>query len=213
VLNTAGTFLSKSPQRSDVSSVFAGLRPLAATDNDSAKTKEISRSHKIIISESGLVSVIGGKWTTYRKMAEDAMDNIFSDGLLPTEKGSTENLKIHGYTVNVDENRLAIYGSDKKEIEKLEKQNQYYSQTLSEETPITVAQVIWAVRNEMARTVEDFLARRTRVLFTDAKLAVDLAPKVADIMMRELGQNEVWKARQLDKFSEVAKNYSLNGLT
>jgi len=213
VLNTARAFLSKPPQRSDVLSVFAGLRPLAASDNDSAKTKEISRSHKIIISESGLVSVIGGKWTTYRKMAEDALDNIFSARLLQFKDGSTENLKLHGYTIDEDGNGLSIYGSDKKEIEKLEQQNQYYSQTLSGETSVTVAQVIWAVRNEMARTVEDFLARRTRVLFTDAKLAVDLAPKVADVMMRELGQNEEWKAVQLCKFRLLAKNYFLNDLT
>ncbi len=87
VLKTAGKFLSKAPQRSDVLSVFAGLRPLASNDDESAKTKEISRSHKVIISESGLVSVIGGKWTTYRKMAEDAMNKIIRLGLLPQKKG------------------------------------------------------------------------------------------------------------------------------
>ncbi len=214
VLKTAGEFLSKSPERSDVLSVFAGLRPLAANGDETAKTKEVSRSHKVIVSESGLVSVIGGKWTTYRKMAEDAMNKIMNSNLLPAKKGSTENVKIYGYLNEENKPRsLSFYGSDKIEIEKLEKENEYFAQPLSKETNITVAQVIWAVRNEMARTVEDVLARRTRVLFSDSKLAFDLAPKVADVMMKELGRDENWKKRQINDFWQLAKNYSLKELT
>ena len=210
VLRTAGAFLAKTPGRSDVLSVFAGLRPLAATDKDSTKTKEISRSHKVIISASGLVSVIGGKWTTYRKMAEDTMNKIMSSGLLPLKKGSTETLQIHGYnTADKKENRLSVYGSDKAGIDKLESENQAFAEPLSKDTSITVAQVIWAVRNEMAQTVEDVLARRTRVLFTNSKLAVDLAPKVADIMMKELNQTEEWRIRQVEDFRELSNNYTL----
>jgi glycerol-3-phosphate dehydrogenase len=211
VLKTAGDFLSKAPARDNVLSVFAGLRPLAANDDDSAKTKEISRSHKIIISESGLVSVVGGKWTTYRKMAEDTINKIMRSNLLTSKKGSTENLKIHGYELNENNSGpLSFYGSDKIEIEKLEKENEYFAEPLSKETDITVTQVIWAVRNEMARTVEDVLARRTRVLFTDARLAIELAPKVARIMVEELNHDEEWVKMQIADFTSLANGYSLH---
>lgn len=210
VLKTSGKFLSKAPRRSDVLSIFAGLRPLVSNGSASAKTKEISRSHKIIISESGLVSVIGGKWTTYRKMAEDTLNKIMRSGMLPLKSGSTENLSIHGYALEQDKkNRLSVYGSDKIQIERLQMENEYYAQTLNNETSITVAQVIWAMRNEMARTVEDVLARRIRVLFTNSKCAVELAPKVAEIMMKELNQNEEWKNNQLESFMKMAKSYGL----
>ncbi|MGN6249252.1 MAG: FAD-dependent oxidoreductase [Ginsengibacter sp.] len=210
VLKTAGRFLSKIPERKDVLSVFAGLRPLASTENESSQTKEISRSHKVIISDSNLVSVIGGKWTTYRKMAVDTLNKIFASKLLSFKNGSTENLKIHGYSTEDKKGALSVYGSDETAIESLEKENADYEEPLSSETSITVAQVVWAVRNEMARTVEDFLARRTRVLFTDAKLAMNLAPKVAEIMMKELNRDEEWKSRQIAEFKRLAKNYSLN---
>jgi glycerol-3-phosphate dehydrogenase len=211
VLKTAGKFLSKEPQRLDVLSVFAGLRPLAANGDETAKTKEISRSHKVIISESGLVSVIGGKWTTYRKMAEDAMNKIMDHKLLSAKSGSTENVKIHGYSREKNKpGSLSFYGSDKIEIEKLEEENEHFAEPLSKETHITVAQVIWAVRNEMARTVEDVLARRTRVLFSDSKLAIELAPVVADIMMKELNRDEMWRKNQEDEFNQLAKGYSLD---
>ncbi len=211
VLKTAGNYLSKKPVRGDVLSVFAGLRPLAATGDESNKTKEISRSHKIIISSGGLVSVVGGKWTTYRKMAEDTMHKIMEKKMLPYKKGSTENLQIHGYSTELAKSSpLSFYGSDKKQIDKLEKENESFAETLSNETNIKVAQVIWAVRNEMARTVEDVLARRTRVLFFDSKLAISLAPKVAGIMMKELNRDEDWKKNQVESFNKLAEGYSLN---
>ena len=210
VLKTAGKFLSREPKRADVLSVFAGLRPLAASGDKPAKTKEISRSHKVIISESGLVSVIGGKWTTYRKMAEDAINKIMDHHLLPVKSGSTENVKIYGYSVNENIlDPLYQYGSDKPHIEKLKKENEYFATPLSKKTKITVAQVIWAVRNEMARTVEDVLARRTRVLFSDSKLAGELAPVVADIMMKEFNYDQEWRKNQVDEFCQLARSYSL----
>jgi glycerol-3-phosphate dehydrogenase len=143
-------------------------------------------------------------------MAEDAMNKIMRSGILPLKNGSTENLRIHGYSPEEDkENRLSLYGSDKIQIQKLQMENEYYAQTLNNETSITVAQVIWAVSNEMARTVEDVLARRVRVLFTNSKLAVKLAPKVAGIMMKELNQNEEWENNQVETFMKLAKNYWL----
>ncbi|MEO8720244.1 MAG: glycerol-3-phosphate dehydrogenase/oxidase [Ginsengibacter sp.] len=210
VLKTAGNYLSKPPSRKDVLSVFAGLRPLAATDDLTEKTKEISRSHKVIVSKSGLVSVIGGKWTTYRKMAEDTLSKIFEKKMLPSEKCITEHLKIHGYTAATDsEDRFSIYGADKTEIEALVISNPSFAEIINKEPEIFVVQVIWAVRKEMARTVEDFLGRRIRLLFIDAKLAIKLAPKVAEIMMKELQQDEVWKANQIKLFGELANGYWL----
>src|SRR5665213_545100 len=211
VLKTAGKFLNKKPERSDVLSVFAGLRPLAATNDESEKTKEISRSHKIIISSSGLVSVVGGKWTTYRKMAEDTLHKIMERKMLTYKKGSTENLQIHGYSTELKKsNHLSYYGSDENGIKRLIEANESFAETLSKETNISIAQVIWAVRNEMARTVEDFLARRTRVLFFDSKLAISLAPKVASIMMKELQHDEAWEKNQVESFNKLAERYLLS---
>jgi glycerol-3-phosphate dehydrogenase len=192
-----------------VLSVFAGLRPLAATDDSKEKTKEISRSHKVIISDSGLVSVIGGKWTTYRKMAEDTLSKIMRRKMLPEKKCITEDLKIHGYTNKTIAGALSFYGADEINLRDLMMSNKSLAEPLNNETGILAAQVIWAVRNEMARTVEDVLARRIRVLFMDARLANKLAPKVAEIMMKELAQDEVWKENQIKAFCELAEGYVL----
>lgn len=210
VLKTAGRYLSKQPERKDVLSVFAGLRPLAATDDTNDKTKEISRSHKVIVSGSGLVSVIGGKWTTYRKMAEDTLFKIIKRKMLADKKCITKDLKIHGYAQPQNlPDALSFYGADKKELTGLIAANKSWAETLSDDCNILVGQVVWAVRKEMARTVEDLLARRIRLLFIDARLASKLAPKVADIMMKELGQDEVWKENQIKSFSKLAKGYLL----
>lgn len=209
VLNTAGNYLSKKPEKKDVLSVFAGLRPLAATDDNSERTKEISRSHKVIISDSGLVSVIGGKWTTYRKMAEDTLSKIMKKKMLPNKKCITEDLKIHGYTNEKITGNLSFYGADEINLNDLVMTNKSLAEPLNRETDILAGQVVWAVRNEMARTVEDVLARRIRLLFMDAKLAYKLAPEVAEIMMKELSRDEIWKENQITTFRELAKGYLL----
>jgi glycerol-3-phosphate dehydrogenase len=209
ILRTAAKYLTKKPKRSDVLSVFAGLRPLAATDDNKEKTKEISRSHKVIISDSGLVSAIGGKWTTYRKMAEDTLSKIINGKMLPFKKCITKELKIHGYTTQSSDENLSFYGIDKKEIKDLMAANSQWCEPLSPESDINGAQVVWAVRNEMARTVEDVLARRTRILFINAKVACDMAPKVAELMAKELRQAEEWQQEQINSFRELAKGYLL----
>jgi glycerol-3-phosphate dehydrogenase len=209
ILRTAAKYLSKAPKRTDVLSVFAGLRPLAATDDSKEKTKEISRSHKVIISDSGLVSVIGGKWTTYRKMAEDTLSKIIKQQMLPSKKCITENFKIHGYTKRNLNDSLAIYGADEKGIKDLMATHTEWAKSLNNNSDILIVQIIWAIRHEMARTVEDVLARRTRILFIDAKVALVLAPKVADIMMEELGRDETWKKEQINSFRELAQGYLL----
>lgn len=211
VLDTAGKYLSKNPSRSDVLSVFAGLRPLAASDDNTEKTKEISRGHKVIISNSGLVSVIGGKWTTYRKMAEDTLSKISRNKMLPFKNCITENLKIHGYQQpETAADSLSYYGTDKAGIQMLMAENESWNKPLAKGVNITEAQVIWAIRHEMARTVEDVLARRTRLLFIDAKAAYNLAPTIADIMREELKETEEWKEKQIASFAELAKGYLID---
>lgn len=131
--------------------------------------------------------------------------------MLPHKNGNTEDLQIHGYSTEFKSpSPLSYYGSDEKEIKKLIDENESWAQTLSTHTNIIIAQVVWAVRSEMARTAEDVLARRTRVLFFDAKLAISLAPKVAEIMMKELNRDEEWKIDQINTFRELATGYLLN---
>jgi len=212
ILETAGRFLTKKPKRSDVLCVFAGLRPLAAPRNggDGAKTKEISRSHKMLVSPSGLVTITGGKWTTYRKMAEETVNTAVRTKKLPFRACRTKNLKIHGYLENPDRNdRMYIYGSDLEEMLKLQKENPAFAEKLDGSTEFTVAEVVWAVRREMARTVDDVLARRVRVLYLDARASVELAPKVASVLAAELGRDYKWEQQQVKEFTEMAKAYVL----
>lgn len=209
ILETAGRYLETKPTRADIKSVFAGLRPLAAPKKDvNGKTKEISRKHKIITSKSGLVSIIGGKWTTYREMGEDAINKLAKLANLPKKESITENLHIHGYKKNVNlENPLYYYGSNLEDIEGLIKAMPQLGEQLSEELKIIKAQVIWAVRYEYARKVEDVLARRTRALFLDAKESIRMAPKVAEIMAKELNYDDNWEREQVISFTKLANGY------
>ncbi|UYW02143.1 glycerol-3-phosphate dehydrogenase/oxidase [Flavobacterium agricola] len=201
-------YLEIPPSRADVLSVFSGLRPLAASTND--KTKEISRSHKIMIAKSNLVTIIGGKWTTYRKMAEDVLDKTSKAGLLPAKKCKTQNLHIHGYKKEIDQNNpFYFYGSDLEKIKAIEQENVMNQEKIHPNYAFTSACVIFAVQNEMAFKVEDFLARRIRLLFLDAKAAVEAAPKVAQIMAQELNQDATWIANEVTAFALLAKKYEL----
>lgn len=211
ILNTAGKYLTRQPEIADVLSVFAGLRPLAATEENNQKTKEISRSHKIVIADSGLVTVIGGKWTTYRKMAEDTLAKIMKRKMLPPKKCVTHHLKIHGYQQSTsNDSPLSAYGSDAQAIKELIHANAAWGKSLDDTAQVIKAQVIWAIRNEMARTVEDVLARRTRILFSDAKTAIGITPEVAQIMKEEMGCDEAWKKQQVEHFTKLASGYLLN---
>ncbi len=211
ILETAGRYLEKKPTRADVKSVFAGLRPLAAPKKDAnGKTKEISRKHKIIISKSGLVSIIGGKWTTYREMGEDAVDKLCAIAKLPQRKSVTEKLRIHGYKEGVNtEDHLSFYGSDRNEIEKLVITKPELGEWLSEELKINKAQIVWALRKEYARNLDDVLSRRTRALILDAKESIRIAQQTAEIMADELGHDKNWIKEQVRKFNELANGYLL----
>lgn len=211
ILDTAGRYLTRRPERADVRSIFAGLRPLAAPESGSKKTKEISRSHKIIVSLSGLVTITGGKWTTYRKMGQDTIDKALMIAGLKERKCVSEKLKIHGYTKKTDYNdHLYVYGSDAEEIRKIIKADPGLGTKLHDKLDFTAAEVIWACREEMAQTLDDVLARRVRALYLDAAAAIEMAPAVASIMAGELKKNKQWEAKQVKEFSELAAGYLLS---
>ncbi len=209
ILETAERYMTKKPTRADVKSVFAGLRPLAAPKKD-GKTKEISRSHKIITSESGLVTIIGGKWTTYREMGEEVVNKLSQVGNLPRKKSVTHHLKIHGYKKGVDfNNPLYFYGTDVDLINEIIEEDSTNSESISDELMIIKAQVILAIRNELAQNVIDILARRTRALYLDAKESIRMAPIVAEIMAKEMGKDKTWEIKQVEFFNDIAKGYIL----
>lgn len=209
ILETAGSYLIKKPQRSDVLSVFAGLRPLAAPKKGEQKTKEISRSHKIIVSDSKLFTILGGKWTTYRKMGEDLVNRIENEMGWPHKQPATASLHIHGYAQNANwSDPFYFYGSDAPLIQ--QQMNGTANQWLSEELKIHRTQITWAVEHEMARTVEDFLSRRTRALLLNARESRRIAPEVASIMAKALGKDEQWKEQQLKDFYQMSEQYVLN---
>ncbi len=209
ILDQAGQYLAKQPTRSDVLSVFAGLRPLAApTNGDGQKTKEISRSHKIYQADSGLLTITGGKWTTYREMAEEVVDRAIGIGGLSPRKCVTANMKLHGYAVQEPESGWDyVYGSDREKLRQLEQNDAANKELLHPEYSFRVSHVLWAVREEMAQTVEDVLARRVRALFLDARAAIEMAPRVASILAKELGKNNEWAREQVAVFNQLAKCY------
>lgn len=209
ILNTASLYLTRKPERKDIRSVFAGLRPLASPSKKKEKTKEISRSHKILVSGSGLFSIIGGKWTTYRKMGEEMIDAVEKKMYWKHKPGSTANLPVHGHeNIISQDDPLYYYGSDKAAIYKII--NEKYKNLVSEKLKIYKAQVIWAIQEEMARTVEDVLSRRTRALLLDARESIRIAPLVARIMAEEMAKNEIWIREQEKKFMEIARNYEVD---
>lgn len=211
ILETAQRYLSIKPTRKDIKSVFAGLRPLAIPKKGKdGKTKEISRKHKVLVSKSGLVSIIGGKWTTFREMGEDAIDRLIKLKKLPLKKSVSETVKIHGFQEKTDfNNPLYFYGSDLKYLDSLIKENQELDEYLSKDLGIKKVQIVWAVRNEFARNVSDILARRTRALFLDAKESVRIAPEVANIIAKELNYDDNWIKNQIELFTNLAKNYMM----
>ena len=200
--------MNPAPTYKDILSVFAGQRPLAAPKKEGKNTKEISRSHKVITSDNGLVTITGGKWTSYRLMAEDTVDKAIEVAGLPRRKCVTKKLRIHGYRKNPNlADHMYVYGSDEPKILDLIKQQPELGEKLSPKYGYTYAEVLWAVREEMAMTVEDVLSRRVRLLFVDAREAIAAAPKVAAMMARELGHDQAWVDTQVKDFTDLAKTY------
>jgi len=208
ILENAGAYMTTPPTHADVKSIFSGLRPLAAPEDNGSATKEISRHHKVTVSTSGLVSILGGKWTTYRKMSEDLINTAQSVGGLPERACISHSLPIHGYDYNSDwSNPLHVYGTD---IEKIHKLDEAGNESLSDQLYLTKNQIVWAVREEMAMTVEDVLARRSRALFLNAETTLALAPKVAQIIADEAGHDQDWIDQQIKEFTALTQNYLLS---
>jgi glycerol-3-phosphate dehydrogenase len=209
ILKTAGEYLDKAPTRGDVLSVFTGIRPLVKAPNSSS-TAALSRDHTIHIDESGLLNIAGGKWTTYRNMAEDCVNHAAILGRLPERECVTTRINIHGFHLQAQKfGHLSVYGSDATAIQELMRRDPELARCLTAALPYVGAEVVWAVRYEMARTVEDVLCRRTRALFLNAKAALEAAPKVAALMAMELENELNWEAAQLEAFKRVAARFSL----
>lgn len=209
LLTHAARYMTKDPEPSDVLSAFVGIRPLVGS-SDAANTAALARDHTIHISNTGLVTVTGGKWTTYRKMAEDAVNQAALLGELEIRPCVTTDLPIHGFHKNAEcFGDHAIYGSDAPALQALIHQNAEYSERIHPDMPCLVGEIAWAVRNEMARTVEDFLSRRTRSLLLGARVSMEMAPKVAEVMALELGRDSAWTERQIAEYTDLARGYML----
>ena len=207
ILRTAGKYLVKPPAREDVLCIFAGLRPLAANPDNPSATKEVSRRHKITMSSSGLLSIIGGKWTSYRRMAEETIDKAIRERILEKRKCMTKKISFFSPDPELHEKRLQIYGNKAVEIEKIICEQSSLAELLNPLLPYTKAEIIWICRNEMPRNLEDILARRTRSLFLDVRASVVIAPQVADIMADEFRYDNTWKERQLEEYNNLMLNY------
>ena len=206
LLAHAARYLSCHPARKDVLSVFAGLRPLVRS-GAREKTAALSRDHAILVSRPGLVSVMGGKWTTYRRMGQDAVDRALAVAGLPARPSGTKALKIHGWQADAAEDPWGVYGSDAAVLKELAATHPAGAELLHPHLPYRTCEVAWAVRNELARTVEDVLARRTRSLFVDAAASMAMARRVAQLMAAELGRDDAWQRRQVEDFCTLARNY------
>lgn len=209
LLKYAGRYLTKNPRRKDILSVFAGLRPLVKAGRDK-NTASLARDHTVIISPSGLISIAGGKWTTYRKMGEDVIDKAMIVGDLAKRKSVTASLPLHGWKKNLDPlKHWSPYGSDGPLLKKMMKKNKNLGELLHPKLPYRAVEVIWAVRYEMARTVEDVLSRRTRCLLLDAKASIEIAPKVAHLIAQELEYSGQWEKKQVQEYTLLARYYDI----
>jgi glycerol-3-phosphate dehydrogenase len=200
-------YFGRRPKSGEILSVWSGLRPLVK--QGSGATSKLSRDHTVLVSKTGLVTVTGGKWTTYRRMGQDAIDRAAEIAGLPRIASTTLDLRLHGWSDKMgtvpDSER--VYGSDLPNLQALSAADPSLDMLLHPRLPYRLREVVWAAQCEMARTVEDVLARRTRALFLDAQAAIEAAPTVAEALAKELGHDEVWKARDLAAFYAVARGY------
>ncbi len=207
ILNTAELYMVKPPRHEDILCVYAGLRPLAADPDNPASTKEVSRRHKITLSPSGLLSIVGGKWTTYRRMAEETIDKAIKEGFLVNRKCITSDLKLTELRSVDSENRLHIYGDGSSEIAEMINNNPALGLPMHDRLPYTKAEIIWICRYEMPLEVEDVLARRTRSLLLNARASAEMATEVAFILANELGFDLKWQNEQIESYHELVNNY------
>ncbi|MGB1048224.1 MAG: glycerol-3-phosphate dehydrogenase/oxidase [Rhodothermales bacterium] len=208
LIGHAGKYLSKAPSRSDVLSVFVGLRPLIG--DSEGPTKSLSREHVIHESESGLITITGGKWTTYRHMAEHVVDRVCRKIGAPDRTCVTRNLPLYGCSDDTDQRaKYSEYGADRHAVLATMREEEHGEDPLHPDLPYVMGQVTWAMQNEMARTVEDVLARRTRALFLNAAASNEMAPRVARKMADYLNKDETWVNHQIGSFAALASQYQL----
>ena len=211
MLGTASLYLAKKPTKNDILSTFAGIRPILRS-GDGKNTAAASRDHAILIDPSGLVNIAGGKWTTYRNMAEHCVDQAATLARLTERDSVTKHLNIHGFHQHAERfGTLAFYGSDAPLIQDIIRTDGTLGQPMHPALPYCAAEVVWAVREEMARTVEDVLARRTRALFLNARAAIQMAPRVAQILADELHHDSHWRDDQIQIFEKLAQGYLVKG--
>jgi glycerol-3-phosphate dehydrogenase len=204
-------YFGRAPKDDEVLSMWSGLRPLVRKQGTDS-TAKLSREHTVLVSASGLVSITGGKWTTYRRMAQDAVDIAIKHSGLKPSPCRTQDLHLHGWSEEAAahhdaEHELHVYGSDQPAIDALAASSPALAAPLHPRLPYRLAEVVWAARHEMARTIDDVLARRTRALFLDARAALEAAPTVAATLATELGHNEAWQQAQLTTFTTLANGY------
>lgn len=209
LLTHIARYLTRDPAPSDVLSCFAGLRPLVRS-GEGVKTSTLSRDYTLLISPTGLVTITGGKWTTYRRMGEDTVSQAAVLAGLPEVPSRTAELHLHGYSAEVEPTaEWAVYGSDAVSLSRLAEERPEWRKPLHPRLPYRLCEVVWAVREEMARTVEDVLARRTRALLLDARASAEAAPEVARLMATELGRDAEWEQGQVADFRSLARGYWL----
>lgn len=185
ILRSSEPYFQTKLRRDDVRSVFTGIRPLVRASSNAA-TAALARDHVIRVEKSGMLTICGGKWTTYRGMAEECVDRALELVRIPPRKCVTAEMPLAP---------PAPAGEP--------------SPRLHTDFPYTEADVMFAVREQMARTVEDVLARRARMLFLDVAAALQCAPRVAELMAAELGRDARWRARQIESFIETSRAYRL----
>jgi glycerol-3-phosphate dehydrogenase len=218
LLEHAGRYLSRRPEHSDILAMYAGLRPLVRAAGSSRSSASLSREHEILISSSGLLSVIGGKWTTYRHMGEQLVNTAEDIGRLRKRPSRTADLRLRGAPPVRRQNSDAgssesapaasVYGTDYETIQSLVQLDATRGERLHPALPYTVAEVIWAAEQEMARTPEDVLARRTRALLLDTAAAAASAETVTGILAKVLRRDQAWSDAQLQQFNEIREQYA-----
>jgi glycerol-3-phosphate dehydrogenase len=207
ILATLNQYLDKPVGLQDIRSIFVGQRPLVKP-RQAKNTQKISRKHELLLSSNGLISILGGKWTIYRRMGEDTLDFAIAQGLLDPSPSKTRDLSLFGAVTEKRAYPLSVYGTEAVGIEALQHEMQN-SALLHPRLPYFQAEVIYHVRHEQAKTVEDVLARRTRAVFLDVAAALEAAPVVARLMAAECGHDAAWIQAQEESFRAFAQHFQI----